>query len=246
MKKIVRALPLLLLTTGAQAQWSAGVIGLGQSNPYIGGDTGLDIFPMVAYEGEKLVWRGPFLDYFLVGGSRSEQSFSINIALAPADFDPDGDPDLAGINERKNSVMAGVSYNQAVWGGKLYTSLQGEITNRHSGQRATLGWQTPIAQHPEFRWQLTAGIELEYLSEDYADYYYGISAQESASSDFDVYQVSSVVQPEVSLSGFYRISENWQGVGNIGLQKLDSSIKDSPIVDADWVANGFAGVTYSF
>lgn len=246
MKKILTVAVLLLLAAGAQAQWSAGVIGLGQSNPYIGGKTGVDVFPVVAYQGEKLVWRGPFLDYFVMGTSRSDESFSVNIAFAPADFDPDGDVNLIGIEERKNSVMAGFTYNQALWTGTISASLQTELTNRHQGQRATVGWQKAIARHTEFKWQITAGIELEYISADYADYYYGVSATEAANSSFDAYDVGGVVQPQATVGGFYRFAESWQLIANIGLQRLDSKVQDSPIIDADWVADGFVGVVYNF
>lgn len=237
---------MVVLSGNAAAQWSAGVIGIGQSNPYIAGETGLDIFPIVAYEGEKLVWRGPFLDYYVIGKQRADTSLSINIALAANDFDTDGDPRLAGIEDRDNSIMAGFTYNQSVLEGTFSFSAQTEVTNKHSGQRATLGWQKALFKDPQYRWQITAGVEIEYLSGNYADYYYGVSQIEQQNSTFDAYDVGSVVQPSVTLGGYYSFNRQWQLVANVGFQMLDSAISDSPIIDADTVLDGFVGVIYNF
>ncbi|TRY30687.1 MipA/OmpV family protein [Aliiglaciecola sp. M165] len=246
-KKTLAIASLCFLSTfSVQAQWSAGVIGIGQSNPYIGGDTGLNVFPIVAYEGEKLVWRGPFLDYYVVGTTRTETSVSVNLALAANDFETDGDPALVGIEDRDISLMAGFTFNQELWNGQFSATLQTEVTNEHQGQRATVGWSTAIAKDPRFKWRITAGVEVEYLSDKYADYYYGVSAREQQNSAFAAYDVGSVIQPQLTLGGYYSFNKNWRLIGNLGWQFLASDIKDSPIIDGDTVVDGFIGVTYSF
>lgn len=235
-----------LCSLNAYSQWSAGVIGIGQSNPYIGGETGLNVYPMVAYEGEKLVWRGPFVDYYLVGNSRAKTSASVGIALATNDFATDSDPSLSGIENRDVSAMTGVTINQALWNGRFSATLQTEMTNKHKGQRATVSWQTAIAKDQKYQWQLTAGVEVEYLSDKFADYYYGISLIEEQNSSFNAYQVGSVVQPQFTLGGYYSFNKNWRLIGNLGWQFLAKDIRDSPIVDANTVVDGFVGITYNF
>jgi outer membrane protein len=230
----------------ANAQWSAGFIGLGQSNPYIAGDAGVRVFPAIAYQGEKFVWRGPFIDYFLVGSQRSDSSFSVNLGLAPNNFEAEGDPRLTGINDRDSSFMAGVSVNTNVWGGRLTTRLQSELSDQHNGQRMTLGWQTKIARSKQFKWAISGGVELEYLSADFANYYYGVSPGEAAVSDFNSYRVGEVIQPQITIQGFYSFTAKWRFIGNIGFQRLDNSIVTSPLVDGDTQYNIFTGLTYSF
>lgn len=237
---------LLLASSSTYAQWSAGVIGIGQSNPYIAGDTGVDVFPIIAYEGEKLVWRGPFLDYYVLGKQKADTSLSLNIALAANDFETEGDTRLVGIEDRDNSIMAGFTFNQAVGTGTLRFSAQTEVTNKHSGQRATLGWQKAVFKDSQFKWQVTAGVEIEYLSANYADYYFGVSQTEQQNSAFEAYQVGSVLQPSVTLGGYYSFNRKWQLVANVGLQMLDSAITDSPIIDGDTVVDAFVGVVYNF
>lgn len=237
----------LIYATHAQAdQWSAGAVGILQSTPYSGGESGATVFPAIAYQGEKLVLRGPFADYYLVGSERALPSVSITVGLGPNQLEVDGDATLLGIEDRNGSVLGGVKVAYAIWGGTISASLTTDLTNEHQGQRALLAWQRPVLSATNRRWQLFAGAELEYLSEDYANYYFGISDTEANQSRFSTYTSGSVIQPSLTLSGYYNISENWQVIGNLGWQFLASDIKESPIVDQSGVPTGLIGIIYNF
>lgn len=230
----------------ASANWSTGILGVGQSNPYIAGEAANNIFPIVAYEGEKLVWRGPFLDYYAIGTSRSDFSLSLNVGLVANELDTDNDSTLEGIQDRDNSFMAGVTFRQAVLRGTLNATLQTDISGEHDGQRALLGWSTPIASHERKKWQLNAGVEVEYLSDKFANHYYGISLQEATVSDFAFYQADAIVQPAITVGGYYSFNQRWRLIGNLRATALASDITDSPIIDSDYLMSAVVGVTYLF
>ncbi len=90
------------------------------------------------------------------------------------------------------------------------------------------------------------GFELEYLSADYADYHFGVDSEEQSDSVFSQYQVGSVVQPWVTLGGYYQINKQWNLVANLRWQSLPNDVKDSPIVDGSAAVNGFFGLLYAF
>ena len=227
-------------------QWSAGAISLLQTSPYSGGEGGINVFPIVAYEGERFVWRGPFADYYLVGGQRTKASLSISVGLAPNHLDVDNDPQLAGIEDRNNSFLGGLRYNTALWQGRFSISLATDLTNEHQGQRAVVRWQRPVFAATDRRWQVQAGAEVEYLTSNYTNFYFGISQQEAVNSPFRAYTPGSVVQPSILVNGYYRLSKRWQIIANLGWQFLANELKDSPIVDQSGVPTGLLGITYNF
>lgn len=227
-------------------QWSAGPVGILQASPYVGGESGFMFIPAVAYQGEKLTVRGPFADYVVSGGRPDELTIALTLALGPNELEIDGDPRLAGIEERDSGLLAGARLAYPLLGGTASVALQTDITDESGGQRAVLGWEKPLFQSSKREWLVAAGIELEYVSSDYADYYFGISADEAARSTFAAYDLGGQVQPAVTLSGYYNLTSNWQVIYAMEWQFLASDVRDSPIVDQSGVASGVVGVVYNF
>jgi outer membrane protein len=130
--------PLLL------AQWSAGVATIFPSNPYIGTDTEIKVLPIVTYEGKRLSWRGPSLAYKLTGFEYDEPSFALSVNLAPNELDTDDSDRLDGIKDRDFSFMFGASYTHPLDFATLSISLETDISNKHQGQRAVVGFQRTL------------------------------------------------------------------------------------------------------
>lgn len=236
----------LLFSSSLLAQWSAGVATIIPSSPYLGVNTEIKVLPMVTYEGEQLTWRGPSLAYKLSGLKRGEPSFSLTLNLAPNRLNTDDSDSLNGIKDRDFSFMAGASYRQPFEFATVSLAFETDVTNKHDGQRAVVSLARPLLTDTERQWMVTLSLELEYLSANYANYYFGVDQEEQNNSDFLQYQVGSVMQPGVSLGGFYNITRQWNLVVNARWQVLPDKVKDSPIVDGNRALNGFMGVIYSF
>lgn len=248
---MIRALSIGLCALGltanaAAGQWSVGPVGIMQASPYVGGESGFMFVPAVAYQGEKLVVRGPFADYFLVGGQPGEMSVALTLGLGPNQLEVDGDARLAGIEDRDSGLLGGVRVDYPVWGGTASFALQTDITSESEGQRAVIGWQKPLFNTDPRKWIFSAGVEVEYTTSDYANFYYGVSNAEAAASEFAAYESGSVVQPSITVGGYYNFDKNWQLIYNMSWQVLASDVEDSPIVDQSGVASGVIGVVYNF
>jgi outer membrane protein len=226
--------------------WWGGVAIMAPSNPYLGTDTEVRVLPIITYEGKRLSWRGPSLSYKLIGFERSEPSFSLSLNLAPNQLDTDDSDRLDGINDRKFSFMFGANYTHPFDFATASVSLETDISNKHKGQRAVVGFQRPLFAHAKRKWMVNLGVELEYLSSDYADYYFGVDLEEQNNSAYYQYQVGSVMQPGVTLGGYYKINKHWNVVANMRWQSLPTDVKNSPIVDGSGAVNGFFGVLYAF
>lgn len=230
----------------ADSPWSAGPVAIVQASPYVGGENGPRIFPALSYQGEKLVVRGPFIEYYLNGNARADSSIAITLGLGSNQLGVDGDSRLSGIDDRDSGFLAGIRYTHRLLGGNASIEVQTDITNKSSGQRATLGWDKRLAMGERGKWIIVGGIQLEYINEDYANYYFGVSETESLSSVFDSYSVGTSVQPSITLGGFYNFTNHWQLIYGLEWQFLSSDVKDSPIVDQNGVASGLVGAVYRF
>jgi outer membrane protein len=195
MKNLLLLCCSLLFSSSLLAQWSAGVATIIPSSPYVGVDTEIKILPIVTYEGERLTWRGPSLAYKFTGLKRGEPSFSLTLNLAPNRLDTDDSDSLDGIKDRDFSFMAGASYRQPFELATVSLAFETDVTNKHDGQRAVVSLARPLVFDPKRQWMLTLGVELEYLSANYADYYFGVDQEEQNNSDFSQYQVGSVMHP---------------------------------------------------
>ena len=202
--------------------------------------------PIVTYEGKRFSWRGPSLAYKLSGFERGEPSFALSLNLAPHQLDTDDSDLLNGINDRKFSFMFVASYTHPFDFATVSFSFETDISNKYQGQRAVAGLQRTLFAHAQRKWIINLGLELEYLSADYANYYFGVDLDERNDSVYSQYQVDSVVQPSLTLGGYYQISKQWNLVANLRWQSLPGDVKNSPTVDGSGAVNGFFGLLYAF
>ncbi|MFC4699722.1 MipA/OmpV family protein [Glaciecola siphonariae] len=235
-----------LFVSSSYAQWSAGVGAVGSATPYKGLSTEFIVIPIAAYEGERVIWRGPSLQYKITGLNRNEPSLRLSVDLAPNALEADESDELTGIEERDLSFLAGVRYIYPTAFGEFSGVYQTDVSNKHNGQRGALNFERLIASAANRSWAITAGLQLEHLSDNYANYYFGVSQQEAAVSEFSAYDLDAVWQGGVTVGGYYRFANNWQLVAQSRWLSLASDIKNSPIVDGSSTIDGFVGLTYQF
>lgn len=247
--KITKIIFLLLMIFSCYAnagQWSLGPVLISQPSPYVGGDSGYLLVPGISYQGERLIVRGPFVDYFLYGNGRSQPSVALTLGLGRNQLDVDGDKKLAGIEDRDSGFLGGIRFDYPFFGGVTSLGIQTDISSKSEGQRLSLGWRKPLFDHNPKKWLLAAGVELEWISNDYANYYFGVTRSEALISSFNQYTVDSVVQPAANIDGYYNLTQKWRFTYNVRYQQLASDVKDSPIVDESGVISGILGLTYAF
>lgn len=86
----------------------------------------------------------------------------------------------------------------------------------------------------------------EYFSREYVRYYYGISAQEAASSQYAVYQPAGTSNGfigliiDVELGGQYHLN------GYLRHKRLGDAILHSPIITREYLDTGYLTLSYRF
>ena len=83
-----------------------------------------------------------------------------------------------------------------------------------------------------------------YLSDDYSNYYFGVSAPESTPSR-PAYEPGAVTNTWVGFRLGYALTPKWLLSSTVGIEFLDSSVTASPIVERDRLWSASIGLAYN-
>lgn len=230
-------------TAYAENQWSVGA-GVGVINsPYKQYDRDIYPVPVITYEGDNFWFRGLGGGYYLWNDQTDK--LSIMAYYDPTHFKP-GDSDsyqLRQLDKRKSTMMAGVSWVHNTEYGFLRTALAGDTLDNSNGYIWDLAW---LYRYTNGGLTLTPGIGLEYHSENYNDYYYGVSHKESRRSGLHSYDADDGWNPYLELTASYKFAPDWNVYATGRYNRLSDEVKDSPMVDKSWTGLMSVGLTYSF
>jgi len=230
-------------TAYAENQWSVGA-GVGVINsPYKQYDRDIYPVPVITYEGDNFWFRGLGGGYYLWNDQTDK--LSIMAYYDPTHFKP-GDSDnyqLRQLDKRKSTMMAGVSWVHNTEYGFLRTALAGDTLDNSNGYIWDLTW---LYRYTNGGLTLTPGIGLEYHSENYNDYYYGVSHKESRRSGLHSYDADDGWNPYLELTASYKFAPDWNVYATGRYNRLSDEVKDSPMVDKSWTGLMSVGLTYSF
>ena len=218
----------------------AGVIG--QSSPYVGSDTTvLQPIPAITYNGERLQWVGPNIQYGIVGAGKARLALSASYRIGA--YEEDDSPILAGLGDRESTLMAGLGFRYEIPGGvNLLVRYEHDVLDNIGGGTATArlskGFQAGI-------FRFVPQVSVNWLSDDLTNHEFGVP-EFAATPERPEYTPGSSTNVAAGFGSFIELSEDWRIVLNVTAEYFDSAISDSPIVDDDHIIRGFAAITYVF
>ena len=218
----------------------AGVIG--RSSPYVGSDTTvLQPIPVITYNGERLQWLGPNVQYGIAGSGRWRLALSASYRLGV--YEENDSPALAGMGDRDSTLMAGAGFRAEVPGGvNLLLRYEHDVLDRIGGGAGTLRLSKGF-QAGAFRF--VPQLQANWLSAEVTNYEFGVPAS-AATPTRPEYNTGSSISYEVGLSNFIELTEEWRLLLSLSAEFLPDDITNSPIVADDRVLKGFAAITYVF
>lgn len=238
----------LLVATSVSTVYAEGKVSVGAgvgviNSPYKQYDRDIYPVPVVTYEGDNFWFRGLGGGYYLWNDDTDK--LSIMAYYDPTHFKP-GDSDNRGLRQldkRKSSLMAGLSYVHNTQYGFLRTALAGDTLDNSNGYVWDIAW---LYRYTNGALTLTPGIGVDYKSENYNDYYYGVSGHESRRSGLKRYDADDGWNPYLELTANYNFASDWNVYASGRYTRLSDEIKDSPMVDKSWNGIFSTGVTYTF
>lgn len=156
-------------------------------------------------------------------------------------FDTDT-PSLQGLGKRETSIPLGIGTLQM-------TPVGGFLLNAFHDVRQSKGEWVEAIYAGELELQQVTFYPLlgaEYQSREYVRYYYGISAQEAAVSQYALYQPAGSFNDFIGLIADIRLTDDYHLNGYVRRKWLGDAIQNSPIVSQRYLDTGYFSLSYRF
>jgi len=218
----------------------AGVIG--RSSPYVGSDTTvLQPIPAITYNGERLQWLGPNVQYGFLGTGRWRLAASASYRIGA--YEESDSPALAGLGDRESTLMAGLAFRLEIPGGiNMLLRYEHDVLDRIGGGAGT----ARLSKGFQAGWlRVSPELQVNLLGADLTNHDFGVPA-DAATPTRPAYDIGSSISYEAGFTSFVELSEDWRVVLSLSAEFLPDEIVASPIVADDRVIKGFAAITYSF
>ena len=149
--------------------------------------------------------------------------------------------ELLGISDRNWAIELGPTIGWRGWPIHINWTTYVEPTKRHEGLISQLTFLLPIELS---RGYFVPSVEVIHQSNDYADYYYSVTAAEVTPTR-PAYQAGANISTAIRLRWGYALSEKWLLAAKLGLEKLGSEITASPIVDKKHIWSAGISLAYN-
>jgi len=232
----------LFRVLGERGRLGVGVGMVGQSSPYVGSnETVTQPIPAITYNGERLQWLGPNVQYGVAGSGKLRLALSASYRIGA--YEEADSAILAGLGDRDGTLLAGLGLRYEIPGGiNLLARYEHDVLDRIGGGQARVrlskGFQAGIVR-------LVPQLGVNWLSADLANYDFGVPGT-AAAPGRPAWDVGSAVSLEAGFGSFIELTEDWRVILNLSVEQFDDNVGDSPIVDTDRVIRGFAAITYVF
>jgi outer membrane protein len=209
--------------------------------PYEGSDTNAKLMPMLGYENKWLRVMGPGVEGKLA--HIGALSFGVKTIWSFQDGYKSSDADIFnGMQTRKGSVWLGPSMEWRTGVGMLAAEVLTDASGHSNGQQAKLSFGTRFhAGDLEYGPHLS----LQWQSDRYVDYYYGVNDSESTASRA-AYTGRATLNASVGLQLNYHLSRQQSLGAEIGVEHYGKGITDSPLVNKSTTPILRLGYTYFF
>lgn len=200
----------------------------------------LDLVPLYLYEGKYLFARGTSGGIHLLKKSGFE--FNLYTRYRFQKLDPDSNEYYEGLEERKQSLDAGIELGLKKNWGELKLDWVADTLNRHNGQEVRFSYRYRFDAGP---WSFSPYVSWTWQDDNLSNYYFGVSEDE-ARFGRPAYDTGESQWLGFGLNTSWQVTDRIVFFGNVGFAGTDTEILDSPLVAEDSANSVFLGGTYLF
>jgi outer membrane protein len=208
--------------------------------PYKGIDTSIYPIPLVRFISGRFYISGAAAGYRLLADEG--WTFDVIGKWRFDGYDADDSDRLNGMHNRNHTVDIGGEFTLTGDWGEIRGSIITDTFSQHDGQEIKLGYAKPFVFNELI---ISPSGGLIWQSNNLADYYYGVCADEAVAGR-PKYHVGDSTNWFIGLRAQYQPDEKWTLMAGVTYQFLDSKIRKSPIVDDSFIVSFLAGAMYKF
>jgi len=226
----------------ADDRWTLGVGVSAKDTAYAGEGVRLRPAPLVNFQGKRFYWQGVTLGLHLW----QTPNFSLD-AVVSGRFDgfDSGDlgqaelaangVDIDRLHERDEAADAGLAARWQWAAHQLHVRALADITDASGGYELSADYGYRVQWG---RTTLIPGVGVRWMSDDMANYYYGVAPEETFAGVG--YQPDAALVPHVGVAFSHPLAGKWRLQGLLRYQFLPDELADSPLLERD--ASGAAQV----
>lgn len=225
--------------SGLSLSLGAGVIA--KPRPYVGADSEVQAIPIISLRSQRFSIEGIRAGYRLFGGEGGELDLRLRFQFSG--LDPDDSPFLSGMEERDETVEAGLGYSVELGRGlELEVAAMADVLGRSDGAEASvdLGWRRVWGRG---RVILVPAVGVVYQTANQVAHFAGVRAHE-ARPGRPAYDGRAAVNPRASVLLVNRLAPRWFLTTLLSYQIFDDGITESPIIDRSGELFGLVGLSY--
>ncbi len=228
------------------SQWSIGAAAAYSPSFYKDTPSNTTVIPMIGYEGEHIFLRG-FSGGYRLYPIGAPQNIIFRFMYDPRTFQPEDSDNKAmqQLDERKSSVLGGVSYQMITHVGIVELTGGTDIGRTHNGLYAEAAWRLPIRGKG---WAITPSFGYSYNSEKLNNHLYGVSIEESKRTNGVINQFDADWDGQffIGLSTYFHVTPNIRVTGGLRYVNLEGNLEDSPMIEHTTSSTGNVGIAYVF
>jgi outer membrane protein len=149
---------------------------------------------------------------------------------------------LAGLADRKTPIPLGIGTYQETPYGAFFLNAFVDANKSHG----VLLEAIYAARFKLGSWSFYPQLGAEYRNAKYANYFYGVSPAESATSGYAAYSAGASSTPMIGLAVDVPLGEPWVLSMQLRRKWLDSAVYNSPLVSRKTQDSGFVALSYRF
>lgn len=151
-------------------------------------------------------------------------------------------PSLAGLTKRKNSLPIGIGTLQVTpIGGFMLNAFHDVNASRGTVFETIYGGRVELSSV-----KLYPLIGMEYRSQEYVRYYYGVSPQEAVNSSYAAYRPDGAMNGLIALIADITLTDDYHLHMYARRKWLGDTIRHSPIVDKAYLDTAYLALSYRF
>jgi outer membrane protein len=214
-----------------------------ETEEYDGEGVDLDFFPIVQFRYEKLKLQGPGLAY--EAAKLGPLALDVTLFYDSTGFDDDDSTSMDGMDERGPTMAAGLQLST-----KMFFPWALDLAWNHDLLSKSNGWVGEFGVgymwRPTPKLMLKPGASVEFLSEKYADYYYGVRPEEARTNRPFYAPDGLALRPEIGVLALYFLDDKVSLMLKLETVLFPSEMKDSPIISKSHQEEISFGTSYKF
>lgn len=220
--------------------WGLGLAMSTGISPYRGADSNTRVIPFFTYESRRVRVTGPGVELKL--GTSWPVAVGLTASYGFEGYKAGDSAFLAGMNSRKGSVWLGARAALRTEPATLFTEWSADASGHSHGQRLRLGVERRFSAGPI---GVTPRVAATWHDARYVQYYYGVQAAEALPGR-PAYSPGGAVNPEAGLRLDWGVAPRQILFADLGVTRLGSSIRQSPLVDRGSLAGLRLGYLHQF